>query len=143
MINYRRPLNGRHRTAFLIFAVLAIELPATVATAQQPEPQPSLCFEIIPARQNAQPEGAFLLNRCTGQTWLLTRVDPVGAKARRAAAIGYRWSSLLADGIEMTKPPPRPEARMPAPMRPSTEMPAPVRPSTEKCFNFQGRQFCE
>jgi len=133
MINYRRPLIGRHRAACLIFAVLAIELPATVATAQQPEPQPGLCFEIIPARQNAQPEGAFLLNRCTGQTWLLTRVDPVGAKARRAAAIGYRWSLLVGDGVEMKKPPPRPEA----------QTAAPVRPSTEKCFNFQGRQFCE
>jgi hypothetical protein len=143
MINYEDLRFWRHRTACLVFAILAIELPATVATAQQPEPQPSLCFEIILARQIVQSERAFLLNRCTGQTWLLTRVDPVGARARRAGASGYRWSLLLAEGIEMTKPPPRPEARMPAAMRPSTEMPAPVGPSTEKCFNFQGRQFCE
>jgi hypothetical protein len=131
MINYRDLLLRRHGVAWLVLAALAIELASTPASAQQSEPRLGLCFDIIPARQNLRPEGAFLLNRCTGQTWLLTRIDP--ARARNPAAVGYRWSLLAADDVEMTRPSPPPEARVPVP----------AHPSTEKCFNFQGRQFCE
>jgi hypothetical protein len=113
--------------------MLVIELRAIDARAQQREFQPSLCFEIIPARQNTQPKGPFLLNRCTGQTWLLTRIERSAARLRRGAAAEFRWSLLASDDVELQGPAPRPEVRIPAP----------ARPSTDKCFNFQGRQFCE
>ena len=129
--NYKDLLGRRHVVACFITALFGISLLAIVASAQESEPQPNACFEIIPARQNARPEGAFLLNRCTGQSWLLTRID--GARARQAAVVGYRWSLLAADDIEMKKSSPRPDARVPAR----------ARPSADKCFNFQGRQFCE
>jgi hypothetical protein len=128
MSRYMDIVTGRGcRAAFLMIAALLIELPAADASAETAEAQASLCFDVINVRNTAQPEGAILLNRCTGQTWLLTR------NARRGGALGYRWNLLAADGGEISKPLPRPEARM------ST----PVRPSTGKCFSFQGRQFCE
>jgi hypothetical protein len=114
------------RAACLMIAALLIELPAAGASAQTAETQPH-CFDIITPRYTAQPDGSILLNRCTGQTWLLSRIG------RRGGVLGYRWNLLVADGGEISKPLPRPEPRMPAP----------VRPSTGKCFSFQGRQFCE
>ena len=109
-----------------MIATVLIELPAADASAQAAEAQ-AHCFDIIAPRNTAQPDGSILLNRCTGQTWLLSR------NARRGGVLGYRWSLLVADGGEIGKPLPRLEPRMPAP----------VGPSTGKCFSFQGRQFCE
>jgi hypothetical protein len=115
------------RAACLMIAALTIELPTTDASAQTAEAQASPCFDIVTVRDIAKLNGAILLNRCTGQTWLLTR------NARRGGALGYRWNLLVADGGESGKSFPRPEVRMPAI----------VAPSTSKCFVFQGRQFCE
>jgi hypothetical protein len=106
-----------------MITALLIELPAADASAQTAEAQPH-CFDIITPRKTVQPDGSILLNRCTGQTWLLSR------NVRRGGALGYRWNLLVADGGEISKPLPRPEPRI---------SPA----STGKCFSFQGRQFCE
>jgi hypothetical protein len=133
MTSDRDRLRRRTRAACLALAVLVIGFRAIDACAQPHEPQPSLCFKIIPVRQNAQPEGAFLLNRCTGQTWLLTRIERSAARARRGAVAGFRWTLLAGDEVDLKRPAPGPEV----------QMPAPVRPGTEKCFTFQGRQFCE
>jgi hypothetical protein len=114
------------RAAFLMIAALLIELPATDASAQMTELQ-AQCFDVIIPRDTNQLEGSILLNRCSGQTWLLSR------NSRRAGVLGYRWNLLVADGIEISNPLPRPEPRMPTS----------IRPNTEKCFSFQGRQFCE
>jgi hypothetical protein len=127
MSRYMDIMTGRGcRAAFLMIATLLIELPAADASAQTAEAQPH-CFDIITPRNTAQPDGSILLNRCTGQTWLLIR------NARRGSVLGYRWNLLVAVGGEISKPLPRPEP----------PMPAPARPSTGKCFSFQGRQFCE
>jgi hypothetical protein len=115
------------RAACFMITALLIELPAADASAQTAGAQANLCFDIISTRNTAQLEGAILLNRCTGQSWLLTR------NGRRGRVIAYRWNLLVAEGGEIGKPLPRPEVHMPAP----------VRPSTEKCFTFQERQFCE
>jgi hypothetical protein len=127
MNRYMEIVTGRGcRAAFLMIAALSIELPAAGASAQTDEAQ-ARCFDIITLRNTAQPDGSILLNRCTGQTWLLSR------NARRGGVLGYRWNLLVADGGEISKPSLHLEPRMPAP----------VRPSTGKCFSFQGRQFCE
>jgi hypothetical protein len=147
MIRYVDIMIGwRCRAACLMIAALLNELLVIDASAQTAEARASLCFDIINTRTAAQMEGSILLNRCTGQTWLLTR------SARRGGALSYRWNLLAADGGEISKPLP-PEVRMPTPVWPSSEMPAlvppssvmpaPARPGTEKCFTFQGRQFCE
>ena len=124
MSRYMEIASGRgYRAAFLMIVALLIELPAADASAQTAEVLPQ-CFDIITPRNTNQPEGSILLNRCSGQTWLLSR------NSRRGGVLGYRWNLLVADGAEISKPLPRPEPRMPAP----------TRPSTEKCFSFQGRQ---
>jgi hypothetical protein len=117
---------GGYRAACLMIAALLIELPAVGASAQTAG-APTFCFDIIATGKTVQPDGRILLNRCTGQTWLLSRI------ARRGGLLGYRWKLLVADDVEISKPLPRPEP----------QMSAPTRPSTGKCFSFQGRQFCE
>jgi hypothetical protein len=101
---------------------------ALLLAAGDASAQANFCFDIIALRNSPQSEGAFLLNRCTGQTWLLTR------NGRRGGAVSYRWSLLATDGGEIGKPLPSPEVQSPA---------VSVHPSTGKCFSFQGRQFCD
>ncbi len=39
------------------------------------------CFELYPNSNASGPEGAVLLNRCTGQTWLLVGVNTGGGSS--------------------------------------------------------------
>jgi hypothetical protein len=114
------------RAALLLLAVLLISLPVANASAQPLDAQ-ALCFDIISPRDAARLNGSILLDRCTGQTWLLSR------SGKRGGMVGYHWTMLAAEGDLIKKPLARPEP----------SMPAPVRPNTGKCFSFQGRQFCE
>ena len=90
----------------LLIVALLIESPADDALAQPADAQASFCFNIITTRRTAQLDGAILLNQCTGQTWLLTRM------ARQGGASGYRWNLLIADGLEINNSSPRPEVRI-------------------------------
>ena len=112
------------RAALPLLAVLLIGLSVANASAQPVDLQ-ALCFDIISPRDAARLDGSILLDRCTGQTWLLSR------SGKRSGMVGYRWTMLATEGGQ--KPLARPEP----------SMPAPVRPNTGKCFSFQGRQFCE
>jgi hypothetical protein len=114
------------RAALLLLAVLLVGLPVENTSAQPINAQ-TLCFDIVSPRDAARLDGSILLDRCTGQTWLLSR------SGKRSGMIVYRWTMLAAEGDLIRKPLARPEP----------SVPAPVRPSTGKCFNFQGRQFCE
>ena len=62
------------RAALLLLAVLLISLPAANASAQPLDAQ-ALCFDIISPRDAAELDGSILLDRCTGQTWLLSGVE--------------------------------------------------------------------
>src|ERR1700752_909047 len=96
------------RAACFTITALLIELPAADASAQTAGGPANLCFDIIGTRNTAQLEGTILLNRCTGQSWLLTR------NGSRGGVIAYRWNLLVAEGGEIGKPLPRPEVHMPA-----------------------------
>jgi hypothetical protein len=64
----------------------------------------------------------MLINKCTGQTYVLTRVT---AKDKRTAGQTYLWQPIaIADGVE------------------SRLKPATAAPAGHKCFAFDGRQFC-
>jgi hypothetical protein len=127
MSRYMEIVTGvERRAALLLLAVLLVGLPFENASAQPLDAQ-ALCFDIISPRDAARLDGSVLLDRCTGQTWLLSR------SGKRSGMVVYRWTMLAAEGDLIRKPLARPEP----------SVPAPVRPSTGKCFNFQGRQFCE
>lgn len=141
MMSYRDCVLRRAGFAWFVLTALGIEFASMPASAQQSGSRLGLCFDVIPARQKVRLDGAFLLNRCTGQTWLLTRIDP--ARERQPTAVGYRWSLVAADEVEAKGPSPPPPSASPPLQSPEARDPVSVHPSTEKCFNFQGRQFCE
>ena len=108
------------RTQVLISSVLisVFALLPSSAMAQSAAPASS-CFEILPAMPNVVPTSPILLNKCTGSTHVLRRVE------RGKGRVGYEWLP-----IEMQ------EAQQ-APERPAKTS------SGRKCFSFDGRQFCE
>ncbi len=54
--------------------ILALSTSAAMAVEQP-------CFELYPNNNTSGPEGAILLNKCTGQTWLLVGVNTGGGNA--------------------------------------------------------------
>jgi hypothetical protein len=65
----------------------------------------------------------MLVDKCSGQTWILAKTN------QRGRGMPYRWSRVPIDHPEIAKVP-----------QPSAVAPA---ATGEKCFTFQGRQFCE
>jgi hypothetical protein len=72
---------------------LPLLLVFTVAHAQQPSPQ-NPCFELY---RNPSPglAGALLLNKCSGQTWVLVGTNPA------------RWHPISTEREEYVAPPQR------------------------------------
>jgi hypothetical protein len=119
-----------------------VSLSGAEAGAQVPLPAAAstFCFEVTGASDRA--EGAILLNRCTGQTWILTRTVRPSRTGNGPAA--YRWSAIPAAKTQVAANPlPPPEPVPPVPARPVTAPSAPASTSTAKCFTFQGRRYCE
>ena len=112
-------MNSRYLRCLMVAVVISV--PAGTAVAQNSQAQIG-CFEIVPARTDAHPTAAILLNSCSGQTWILVRAYPSSARGNPT----YRWSAIASDTPE-PKPPTGP----------------PVATSSDKCFIFQGRRFCE
>ena len=108
----------------LIASTLLLALAIGQASAQE-RAQHGSCFDVVAAPSETQPAGAILLNRCSGQTWILVRTYQAPAKGSPGHFV-YRWSALASDGIE-----PRPRSGEPAAA------------AGDKCFTFQGRRFCE
>jgi hypothetical protein len=119
-------------TAFLI--ALALAVPAGQAAAQSPQPavQAGACFEVVPAQARPYPTGPILLNRCSGQTWLLVRSYHDGQDGG-VGSLAYRWRPIATDDREAVLAPARSE-------RPAPRIPKAGR---GKCFVFDGRTFCE
>jgi hypothetical protein len=109
---------------YLLAAALVSNLPFEAIAQALEASQPSgACYEIIAGREATRVEGAILLNRCSGQTWILTRTH-----------LAYRWSPIATAETQVaTSPSPPPKIRVPKP----------ADQSNAKCFAFQGRQYCE
>jgi len=88
------------------------------------------CFDIIAGNTDTQLAGTILLNRCSGQTWILVR-----NQRRTADGSRYQWS-LLANAPREEPPP---TAKVPTAKSP----PAKSATTSGKCFTFQQRRFCE
>jgi len=64
----------RWTRCFAAILLLAVSAPAVWA-AESP------CFELYQNANAAGPEGSILLNRCTGETWLLVGVNTGGGSS--------------------------------------------------------------
>jgi hypothetical protein len=119
-------LLGHHAARVLVGALLVGIVSGSFAFAQAPEATPphGACFDVVRSPTD-EAAGAILLNRCTGQTWLLVRT-----RRKHSDLVAYRWA-LIATG----------EAEVAAST--SALAPAPAKPNSAKCFTFQGKQFCE
>jgi hypothetical protein len=102
-----------------LVALAVMAFPGGALRAQ--EAQTGACFNIVMGNTDKSEVGAFLLNRCSGESWILMR-------ARQSAKGGrsYRWSHIDAGP---SGPPSPPAERATA--------------NSSKCFTFQGRRFCE
>jgi hypothetical protein len=108
------------RSAAFLVAVTLIGLVPERAGAQLQDG----CFEVVAAQGNLA--GTILLNRCSGETWLLVKTN-----ATENGSPVYRWRPVA---VEETESAPAP-AQAQAPPVPKT--------TRGKCFTFDGRQFCE
>lgn len=97
-------------------------LPAVaVAQSVPPAPADGACYEMFAAEINTLPGSPMLINKCTGQTYVLTR-----APAKKAAGgPTYRWLPIAMDDAPAVK-----------------AQPATAAPANRNCFTFDGRQFC-
>ena len=110
------------RSAAFLVAVTLIGLVPGRAGAQAQDG----CFEVVAAQGNLA--GSILLNRCSGETWLLVKTN-----ATENGSSAYRWRPIA---VEETGSAPAPtQAQVPVPPLPKM--------TGGKCFTFDGRQFCD
>lgn len=95
---------------------------AAIAEQAPPGPGGSACYELIPAAANTLPGAPMLVNKCSGQTYVLTRVP---SRVKAAGHHVYWWRPIALGDATETKP-----------------RPAAAAPAGSKCFAFDGRRFC-
>jgi hypothetical protein len=127
---------ARFRFAPYLFVTMLTVVLMGEASAQTPEaPSPAgFCFEVTAAHGDAQAPGAILLNRCTGQTWILARIYRSAAKGSRGTQISYRWMPIPTANTQVA---------FNAPAAAKVAAPLASPPSREKCFVFGGKRYCE
>jgi hypothetical protein len=117
-------MSARCRPARYPIAMALIGLWTGGACAQETAAR-GACFDVVTGPAETRPAGAILLNRCSGQSWILVRAYQAPTKGNPAQFV-YRWSALAS---EFAEPRPRPAE--------------PAAAAGDKCFVFQGRRFCE
>ena len=123
-------MTSLHRWARFLISSTLISVPLDRTIAQSETERPAVaCFEVTLAQTKPSLTGVMLLNRCSGETWLLVRTHKTDQLPQTSGFV-YRWRPIAIDRVEKaTELPPHP-------------MP-PMRQPTAKCFVFDGRQFCE
>lgn len=115
---------------FQCWATVAVAA-SVLMTASPAQAQSTSCVEVIAAQAGIQP--AILVDKCSGRTWQLVPTHP-----RRRGA-NYIWRPLQrADAPVASAPAPAVAAPPPAP-----KMAQPPSAASPKCFQFNGRTFCE
>jgi hypothetical protein len=79
-------------TAIILPSVTA----AMPALAQDNKP-PAICWEILSPAQGVSPHSVLKVNKCTGETWILTRTRLSDSKGTAPASYTFRWRPLLHD----------------------------------------------
>jgi len=72
--------------------------PAAEGTAAAPPPptaRPEPCYNIASPGQGATPDGMVLIDRCSGKTWLLIRIQIPDDKGNPTSEFTYRWAPIL------------------------------------------------
>ena len=83
----------QHAAQCLIASTLLLALAIGQASAQE-RAQHGACFDVVAAPSETQPAGAILLNRCSGQTWILVSIEPRPRSGEPAAAAGDKCFSF-------------------------------------------------
>jgi hypothetical protein len=140
-VSCRRGMTVRCRFAGYAFATAFVGILGcgvqTPVAAQRPESMPSgLCFEVVAANLDGSPGGAILLNRCSGQTWMLIRSHGHQPGKEVGEQVSYRWKWIATSNTQVATASPPPPGTLP-----KTRAPRP--PVSDKCFNFLGRRYCE
>ncbi len=105
---------------------LALVFPASQARAQDEAAAPaSACFAVIEAKPGVLPAAPILVDRCSGQTFVLT-------KKRRSDPPAYAWVPIG-----------KVEAGTTTPARPARSAASSARTQARaNCFSYNGRTFC-
>jgi hypothetical protein len=86
-----------HGTAALTLSLLSVSAEAQEAKDTQP-PAPTettMCFTVVSAvSKDVEPASLVLLNKCSGATWLLTRVAVPKQKGSNRDIFTYEWAPL-------------------------------------------------
>jgi len=119
-----------HRWPRFLISLTLISVPLDCTIAQSETERPAVaCFEVTLAQTKPALADVLLLNRCSGETWLLVRTHKTDQLPQTSGFV-YRWRPIAIDRVEK-----------------ATELPShpipPIRQPTAKCFVFDGRQFCE
>ncbi len=106
-----------------LVVLLGAALVPLAVEAQSPPPPDGVCFEMVPAIPKTLPGTPILLNKCTGDSFVLSRMPPNAPGARKAEAT-YEWLPI---------------SRVAAEGKAKFEKSGTV---GAKCFSYDGRHFC-
>lgn len=99
----------------------------TSPAAAQQTPPATACFQVIEGSADVPPAAPLLVDRCTGETFVLTRARRGEGKAFEWVPIAKAAAGAVAEAAPA--PPPRPPASAKA-------------ASKEGCFTYSGRNYC-
>jgi hypothetical protein len=87
----------------LALQILAFNLPIGAAVAQDNRSS-GACFDFVSPQQGITPGSVLKVNKCTGESWMLTRTRLSEAKTNSPGTYAYRWVPLSHDEKEAVFP---------------------------------------
>ena len=120
------------RTVRSVMALTGVALMTSATASAQEAPQPpaaatsALCFDLVFPPGEGQLHTPFLLNRCTGATWLLVKTILNDEHGKPSDRFGFEWRPLTVqtDGAGLTA------SNLAASPMPSLYPPRPAKPVT-------------
>lgn len=112
-------LTRKVRVAMLGATAFSVAALWTAPDLQAQDAGEKPCFELHPGIAAHPPHAPLLLNRCTGETFVL--IAGASSKKRPASPSSYRWQPI-------------------GKSRPAPELASPA--AGTKCFDYDGRKFC-
>jgi|HubBroStandDraft_1064217.scaffolds.fasta_scaffold371150_2 hypothetical protein len=126
--NIKTSLASSGSVVVLLAAAFLANTSAATAFAQT-LPASGPCFDLAEGHGDAT-GSQILLNRCTGRSWILTRIT-------RNGEVAYRWIAIAPPRTESVASPLPPRVAL------THRVSVPLRPDDTRCFTFAGRRYCE